>query len=99
MDEWKEYVMIAFAVGVVVFSLAAFTASPALAPRAGTTVYKQPVSLQQPVASSCGDLTSAVYVQHLSHHPGIYADCLKQVDPAFLKQVTGRTLQQILGTG
>ncbi len=49
------------------------------------------------VGSECGDLRDAANVQHLSHHPGQYADCLRQVDPAFLQQATGQTLQQILG--
>ncbi len=47
--------------------------------------------------NTCGDLKDTQNVQHLSHHPGQYADCLKQVDPAFLQQATGKTYQQIVG--
>lgn len=45
----------------------------------------------------CGDLTSNANIQHLSHHPDRYEDCLMQVDPALLKQATGKTLNEILG--
>jgi len=44
-----------------------------------------------------GDLNDVSFVQHLSHHPEQYADCLKKVDPDFLKEATGFTLEQILG--
>ena len=47
--------------------------------------------------SECGDLKDEANVQHLSHHPDRFSDCLRQVDPAFLKQATGQTLQEILG--
>jgi hypothetical protein len=47
--------------------------------------------------SECGDLTDEKNVQHLSHHPSRYADCLKQVDPALLQKASGKTLQEILG--
>lgn len=40
-------------------------------------------------ASDCGDLNEVGNVQHLSHHPSQYADCLKQVSPAVFKQATG----------
>src|SRR3989344_4871378 len=49
------------------------------------------------VGSDCGSLTDTANVQHLSHHPGQYEQCLRQVDPNFLKQATGQTLEQILG--
>ena len=48
--------------------------------------------------SQCGNLQDVANVQHLSHHPGQYADCLKKVDPAFLQKATGKTIEQILGS-
>jgi hypothetical protein len=47
--------------------------------------------------SGCGNLTDPSNIQHLSHHPSMYADCLKQVNATLLQEATGRTLQQILG--
>ncbi len=41
---------------------------------------------QQKNAGGCGDLTDAGNVQHLSHHPSQYADCIKQVSPQIFKQ-------------
>ncbi|VVB61408.1 Uncharacterised protein [uncultured archaeon] len=40
-------------------------------------------------AGECGDLNEVGNVQHLSHHPSQYADCLKQVSPTVFKQATG----------
>ncbi len=48
--------------------------------------------------SECGNLADEKNVQHLSHHPARYADCLKQVKPTLLQKASGKTLQQILGT-
>ncbi|HIH19909.1 TPA: hypothetical protein HA244_01435 [Candidatus Micrarchaeota archaeon] len=49
------------------------------------------------VGNECGNLKDEATVQHLSHHPSQYAQCLRQVDPAFLKQATGKTLGELLG--
>ncbi|MBI2444888.1 hypothetical protein HYV43_00685 [Candidatus Micrarchaeota archaeon] len=49
------------------------------------------------LGNECGDLKDEGNVQHLSHHPERYAACLKQVEPVFLQQATGKTLQQLLG--
>jgi hypothetical protein len=51
----------------------------------------------QAAGDVCGDLTSNANIQHLSHHPDRYTDCLTKVDPALLKQATGKTLGEILG--
>ncbi|HIH20646.1 TPA: hypothetical protein HA244_05245 [Candidatus Micrarchaeota archaeon] len=57
--------------------------------------YFQQQALQ--VGNECGNLNDEANVQHLSHHPSQFADCLKQVDPAFLQKATGKTLGQIIG--
>ena len=57
--------------------------------------YFQQVSQQ--TGDECGDITDESNVQHLGHHPSQYADCLKKVDPAFLKKATGLTLNEIIG--
>lgn len=44
---------------------------------------------QQKNAGGCGDLNDASNVQHLSHHPSQYADCIKQVSPEMFKQAVG----------
>ena len=51
----------------------------------------------QQTGSECGDVTDVSNVQHLSHHPDRYAECLKKVDSAFLKKATGLTLKEIIG--
>lgn len=37
----------------------------------------------------CGDLNEVGNIQHLSHHPSQYADCLKQVSPEVFRQAVG----------
>jgi len=44
---------------------------------------------QQQNAGGCGDLNDVTNVQHLSHHPSQYADCIKQVSPEVFKQAVG----------
>ncbi len=44
---------------------------------------------QQQNAGGCGDLNDLGNVQHLSHHPSQYADCIKQVSAEVFKQAVG----------
>jgi len=44
---------------------------------------------QQKNAGDCGDLNDVANVQHLSHHPSQYADCIKQVSAEMFKQAVG----------
>ncbi len=44
---------------------------------------------QQQNAGGCGDLNDVANVQHLSHHPSQYADCIKQVSSEMFKQAVG----------
>ncbi|MFZ3077379.1 MAG: hypothetical protein WA139_02900 [Candidatus Aenigmatarchaeota archaeon] len=44
---------------------------------------------QQANAGGCGDLNDVANVQHLSHHPSQYADCIRQVSPEMFKQAVG----------
>lgn len=44
---------------------------------------------QQKNAGGCGDLNDVSNIQHLSHHPSQYADCIKQVSPEMFKQAAG----------
>ncbi len=51
----------------------------------------------QSAGSECGDVKDEANVQHLSHHPDRFAECLGQVEPSFLKKATGKTLGEIIG--
>ena|SRR3989344_5837497 len=91
--------------GVIAIGLAAsaFLSQPKIAYDAQGNVIQnaanQQIFAQQAAAAGngCGSLTDTANVQHLSHHPGQFENCLRQVDPNFLKQATGQTLEQILG--
>ncbi|MBI5225713.1 hypothetical protein HY994_00555 [Candidatus Micrarchaeota archaeon] len=45
--------------------------------------------------SDCGDLNDISNIQHLSHHPDRYGSCYGKIDPALLKQATGKTAQEL----
>ncbi len=59
--------------------------SPA-APSTGLAVYQQP---QATIPSECGDITDNANVQHLSHHPDRFGECIKLVEPAKFKEAVG----------
>ena len=40
-------------------------------------------------SSACGDLNDTANIQHLSHHPDRFAECVKQIDPAKFKEAVG----------
>lgn len=43
----------------------------------------------QAIPSECGDITDNANVQHLSHHPSQFGECIKLVDPAKFKEAVG----------
>ncbi|MBU1197458.1 hypothetical protein KJ765_02995 [Candidatus Micrarchaeota archaeon] len=104
-----EYAVLFVMVGVLSFSAIALLSPPAAKPvpvldtdsegmLLETTNNEQIFENQaDQTGSECGDMTDESNVQHLSHHPERFEDCLRQVDPAFLKEATGRTLEEILG--
>lgn len=70
-------------------------ASGALVPSGQNFQYYQQKA--QALGDECGDLKDEGNVQHLSHHPGQYAECLKKVEPAMLQKATGKTLKELIG--
>lgn len=58
-----------------------------------TTSYAKTVS---PSSDQCGDLNDLSNVQHLSHHPNIYADCIKKVDSQKFYEAVGMTKEQYM---
>jgi hypothetical protein len=104
MGKMMEYGVVFVAIAVVAFSVFSTFSQPKLSLDSKGRVMETASNeqyFQQQAASSgneCGNLKDAANVQHLSHHPSQYAECLRKVDPAFLKQATGKTLQQIIGS-
>ena len=106
-DELMKYAMVAIAIATLAFAVFSYN-TPAAQPAAGQA---NAIALQQGLAASgalassgafaassqCGDLNDDANVQHLSHHPDRYANCLKQVEAAVLKKATGKTLGQLIG--
>lgn len=97
------YVAVAMGVAVLSFSALSFFELHPSAP-SGVVALKQYAGVSPPAggalpagASECGDLADAKNVQHLSHHPDKYSQCLRQVDPQVLKSATGKGIREILG--
>ncbi len=55
-----------------------------------TAKYQYYENLKQTSGTECGDLNDNGNVQHLSHHPDQYAECIKKVDPAKFKEAVGQ---------
>src|SRR3989338_8355275 len=51
--------------------------------------YQYYQNLQQQSETGCGDLNDNGNVQHLSHHPNQYTECIKQVDRQKFKEAVG----------
>lgn len=47
--------------------------------------------------AECGNLDDVSNIQHLSHHPQQYKDCIKQVKPQKFLEATGQNLNDFLG--
>jgi len=47
-------------------------------------------------ASGCGDLTDLSNIQHLSHHPQQYAECIKLVSDEKFQQAVGISKSQFM---
>ncbi|MBI5225284.1 hypothetical protein HY989_05430 [Candidatus Micrarchaeota archaeon] len=103
MGRYFEYGILFLMIGVLALGFFSFFSAPKLQAdsqgkilqtASNSQYYQQKAQAQ---GTECGDLKDAGNVQHLSHHPSKYADCLKKVDLAFLKQATGKTLGEIMG--
>ncbi len=103
MSKFSEYGLMFLMVSVLALSIFSFFSTPKLQvdsrgkllQTASNEQYYQQKSAG--LGSDCGDLKDMGNVQHLGHHPLKYAECLKKVDPAFLRQATGKTLNQLIG--
>jgi len=49
----------------------------------------QPQPIVQAIPPECGDITANSNVQHLSHHPATYGECIKLVSPEKFREATG----------
>ncbi len=47
-------------------------------------------NLNKQSTNNCGDLTDPDNIQHLTHHPGQYSDCIKQVDAQIFESAIGQ---------
>ncbi len=47
-------------------------------------------------SSECGNLNDMSNIQHLSHHPDIFSECIKQVEPEKFLQAVGIPKDQYL---
>ena len=53
-------------------------------------------NLNAQTGSECGDMTDLSNVQHLSHHPDRFADCIKQVDPEIFEKAVSQSKESYM---
>lgn len=51
---------------------------------------KYSVTAAQNADNGCGDMADLSNVQHLSHHPDQFGNCIRQVDSKVFEQATGQ---------
>ncbi|MBI4163386.1 MAG: hypothetical protein HY512_00870 [Candidatus Aenigmarchaeota archaeon] len=78
------YAVVIFAVAVLAWSITTMSNGAKTNPQ-----YQYYNNLQQQSADGCGDLTETGNIQHLSHHPDQYSECIKKVDPQKFKEAVG----------
>lgn len=84
MDNVVIYGVLAIAIAVLIYSAFSIL-NPAKAPQQ----YQAPVD-------ACGDLNDIANIQHLSHHPAQYEECLKKVNPEKFKEAVGEDLNTFM---
>ena len=47
--------------------------------------------------AECGDINDPKNIQHLSHHPDTYRECIRQIDPQKFKDAVGEDIGNYLG--
>ena len=108
MDENKNETYILYGIGIVAILMLGWVfygfispPQPAQYQTSGASSGAQATFSQQSnnIDDECGDLNDASNVQHLGHHPDQFASCLKKANPNFLKQATGKTLDELIGSG
>ncbi len=77
-NDWSLYTLLAVVILILGWTLYTFF-------KPSKTSYPMP-NVQ---SDACGDLNDLSNIQHLSHHPGQYAGCIKKVSPDKFKQATG----------
>ncbi len=81
-----------YAVLILALAVLGWVAYGAFGPKpAASAVQASALAASQGIidSSSCGDLNDTANVQHLSHHPDRFADCVKQVDAAKFREAVG----------
>ncbi len=99
MDEKILYgILVVAAAALLAFSALSLLTQPSSAQPQPGTGGSQPQGprLQGSAPSECGDVTDPSNIQHLSHHPNLYGECYKYIDPAAFKAATGQDISNYL---
>ena len=90
-SEIVVYIVVIFAVAVMAWAI-----TTTFGGKMSAEKYQYYQNLQQQSDTGCGDLTDNGNVQHLSHHPDQYAECIKKVDPQKFKEAVGEDKDSFL---
>ncbi|MBI5133554.1 MAG: hypothetical protein HZA83_02470 [Thaumarchaeota archaeon] len=61
-----------------------------------SSLAQQTTQQQTQIPAKCGNIEDPQNIQHLSHHPDQFQDCLKLVDPVKFKNAVGRDVSEFL---
>src|SRR3989338_1397985 len=93
-NKYAMYVIVIFAVAILGWTFYSAFQANSTAPGSAQYNYYQEKNLQ--AGSECGDMTDLANVQHLSHHPDRFGNCIKQVDAQIFKQAVGQSKEEYM---
>ena len=91
-NEYLLYGVIIFGIAILVWSLTSMMQTNAV----GGAKYNYYQNQNLQTGSECGDMTDSANVQHLSHHPDRFGNCIKQVDPQIFEQAVGQSKEEYM---
>src|SRR3989344_5878473 len=86
-NEYILYGAVIFGVAILAWSITSLFQSNTV----GSAKYNYYQAQAQQSGSECGDMTDLANVQHLSHHPDRFGNCIKQVDAQIFEQAVGQS--------
>ncbi len=88
------YAVLVVAVAVLAWSIYSMVQPAGVQNNAQNFEYYQNQNLQ--TGSECGDMEDLANVQHLSHHPERFGECIKQVDAGVFEKAVGQSKESYM---
>ncbi len=88
--------ILVYAVVIVAVTVMAWAVTTTIGGKTSAEKDQYYQNLAQQSDSGCGDLNDTGNIQHLSHHPEKYTECIKKVDPQKFKEAVGEDKDSFL---